>query len=73
MVERLFREIDVGCTGLISSADVVAWVGAQFRLDNVLVPGQGLDRPELAAVRARIDTMTGECSDATGPVTATGE
>jgi hypothetical protein len=55
VVEQLFQEVDVHGAGRISAEDVVAWVGARFRLDSVAVPGQSLERNEIAAVRARMD------------------
>ncbi len=57
MVSRLFAEADAGGTGRLSADDVVAWVGARFRVDAVVVPGQSLDRGEIDAVRARLDKI----------------
>jgi hypothetical protein len=54
MVDRLFQEADRAGTGLIDVGDVVAWVGRNFSVEGVAVPGQGLDRGEIAAVRARL-------------------
>jgi hypothetical protein len=57
MVDRLFQQADRAGTGLIDVGDVVAWVGRHFRVDGVAVPGQSLDRAEIAAVRARLGQM----------------
>ncbi len=58
MVERLFLEVDRAGTGLIDVGDVVAWVGRQFSVEGVAVPGQGLDRAEIMAVRARLGQIS---------------
>ena len=53
-MDRLFQEADRAGTGLIDVEDVVAWLGRHFSVEGVAVPGQGLDRAKIAAVRARL-------------------